>query len=106
MSISAAELPAMSSALGDERQVAETLRGRISASTHRIGFFVVPSAVAFDALGDVLAAGILETRKFTPHDAQYVWAILAGAAAGVVAMPDGRLYSSAHYAPRPTRTPL
>ncbi len=106
MSISAAELPAMSSALGDERQVAETLRGRISASTHRIGFFVVPSAVAFVALGDVIAAAILQTGKFTHNDAQYVWAILAGAAVGLVAMTVGRLYSSAYYALRDTRTPL
>jgi putative peptidoglycan lipid II flippase len=106
MSISAAELPAMSSALGDEQQVAETLRGRISASTRRIGFFVVPSAVAFVALGDVIAAAIYVGGKFTQADAQYVWGILAGSAVGLVAMTIGRLYSSAYYALRDTRTPL
>jgi putative peptidoglycan lipid II flippase len=106
MSISAAELPAMSSALGNEQQVAEMLRGRISASTRRIGFFVVPSAVAFVALGDVIAATIYQTGRFTHADAQYVWAILAGSAVGLVAMTVGRLYSSAYYALRDTRTPL
>ncbi|HEV2960296.1 MAG TPA: murein biosynthesis integral membrane protein MurJ [Candidatus Angelobacter sp.] len=106
MSISAAELPAMSSALGNEQQVAETLRGRISASTRRIGYFVVPSAVAFVALGDVVAAAIYQTGKFTYADAQYVWGVLAGSAVGLVAMTVGRLYSSAYYALRDTRTPL
>jgi putative peptidoglycan lipid II flippase len=106
MSISAAELPAMSRALGNEQQVAETLRGRIAASTRRIGFFVVPSAVAFVALGDVIAAAIYQTGRFTHNDAQYVWVILAGAAVGLVAMTVGRLYASAYYALRDTRTPL
>jgi putative peptidoglycan lipid II flippase len=106
MSVSAAELPAMSSALGTEQQVAETLRGRISASTRRIGFFVVPSAVAFVALGDVIAAAIYQTGRFNRADAQYVWGVLAGAAVGLVAMTVGRLYSSAYYALRDTRTPL
>jgi putative peptidoglycan lipid II flippase len=106
MSISAAELPAMSSALGNEQQVAETLRGRISASTRRIGYLVVPSAVAFVALGDVVAAAIYQTGKFTHADAQYVWGVLAGSAVGLVAMTVGRLYSSAYYALRDTRTPL
>jgi putative peptidoglycan lipid II flippase len=106
MSISAAELPAMSSALGTEQQVAETLRGRISASTRRIGYFVVPSAVAFVALGDVIAAAIYQTGRFTHADAQYVWGVLAGSAVGLVAMTVGRLYSSAYYALRDTRTPL
>ncbi len=106
MSVSAAELPAMSSALGTEQQVAETLRGRISASTRRIGFFVVPSAVAFVALGDVIAAAIYQTGRFNHGDALYVWGVLAGAAVGLVAMTVGRLYSSAYYALRDTRTPL
>jgi putative peptidoglycan lipid II flippase len=106
MSISAAELPAMSSALGDHQQIAETLRGRISDSTRRIGFFVVPSAVAFAALGDVIAAAIYVGGKFTQADARYVWGILAGSAVGLVAMTIGRLYSSAYYALRDTRTPL
>ncbi len=63
MSISAAELPAMSSTLGTHEQVATTLRQRIAASTRRVGFFVVPSAVGFIALGDVITATIYQTRK-------------------------------------------
>ena len=106
MSISAAELPAMSSALGSDEQVAETLRQRIAASTKRIGFFVVPSAVAFVALGDVITAAIYQTGKFSHADSVYVWSILAGSGVGLVASTVGRLYSSAYYALRDTRTPL
>ncbi|HEY6249746.1 MAG TPA: murein biosynthesis integral membrane protein MurJ [Candidatus Angelobacter sp.] len=106
MAVSAAELPAMSSALGSEQQVAEALRGRISSSTRRIVFFVAPSAVAFLALGDIVAATIYQSGKFSSADARYVWAILAGSAIGLVASTVGRLYSSAYYALRDTRTPL
>jgi len=37
---------------------------------------------------------------------RWVWAVLAGAAVGLVATTLGRLYSSAFYALRDTRTPL
>jgi putative peptidoglycan lipid II flippase len=106
MAISAAELPGMSSALGNEQEVAEVLRRRIAASTRRIGFFVVPSAVAFLALGDVIAGVIFQRGAFTRGNSMYVWAILAGSAVGLVASTTGRLYSSAYYALRDTRTPL
>lgn len=106
MSISAAELPAMSSALGTDEEVATKLRQRIAASTKRIGFFVVPSAVGFIALGDVITATIYQTGKFTHADAVYVWGILAGSGIGLVASTVGRLYSSAYYALRDTRTPV
>jgi putative peptidoglycan lipid II flippase len=43
---------------------------------------------------------------FSHSDANYVWAILAGSAVGLVAATVGRLYSSAYYALRDTRTPL
>src|SRR5262249_47505164 len=75
-------------------------------STRRIAFFVVPSAVAFLALGDVIAAAIYQTGRFTHANAQYVWGILAGSAVGLVAQTVGRLYSSAYWALRDTRTPL
>ena len=106
MSISAAELPAMSSTLGTDEQVATTLRQRIAASTKRVGFFVVPSAVGFIALGDVITATIYQTGKFSHGDAVKVWTILAGSGVGLVASTVGRLYSSAYYALRDTRTPV
>ena len=106
MSVSAAELPAMSSAVGTDEQVAATLRQRIAASTKRVGFFVVPSAMGFIALGDVITAAIYQTGKFHHADAIYVWTILAGSGVGLVASTVGRLYSSAYYALRDTRTPV
>jgi putative peptidoglycan lipid II flippase len=106
MSISAAELPAMSSALGTDEQVAATLRQRIAASTRRVGFFVVPSAMGFIALGDVITAAIYQTGKFSHANSVYVWGILAGSGIGLVASTVGRLYSSAYYALRDTRTPV
>jgi putative peptidoglycan lipid II flippase len=106
MSISAAELPAMSSTVGTDEQVAATLRQRIAASTKRVGFFVVPSAVGFIALGDVITAAIYQTGRFSHADAVKVWMILAGSGVGLVAATVGRLYSSAYYALRDTRTPV
>ncbi len=106
MAISAAELPAMSSALGTDDEVAGTLRGRIAASTRRIGFFVVPSAMAFLALGDIVVGVVYQAGRFKASDSTFVWGILAGSAIGLVASTVGRLYSSAYYALRDTRTPL
>lgn len=106
MSVSAAELPAMSRAIGSNEEVAQVLRTRLDAGLRRIAFFIVPSAMAFLALGDVIAAVLYQTGQFT-HDATiYVWAILAGSSIGLLAATLGRLYSSTYYALRDTRTPL
>lgn len=102
MSVSAAELPEMSSALGDHGY----LNRRLNNGLRQIAFFVVPSAMGFLALGDVIAAGLFQGRHFTHTDATYVWAILAGSSVGLLAQTLGRLYSSTYYALRDTRTPL
>src|SRR6201991_536891 len=106
MSVSAAELPAMSKALGASEVVAETLRHRLDQGLERISFFIVPSAVAFLALGDVITAVLYQTGKFTRADSVYVWTILAGSAVGLLASTLGRLYSSTYYALQDTKTPL
>jgi putative peptidoglycan lipid II flippase len=106
MSVSAAELPAMSKALGAAEVIAETLRHRLDAGLQRISFFIVPSAVAFLAFGDVIAAVLYQTGKFNHADSIYVWTILAGSAVGLLASTLGRLYSSTYYALQDTRTPL
>jgi putative peptidoglycan lipid II flippase len=106
MSVSAAELPAMSGALGVEPQGLAALQRRLDSGLRQIAFFVVPSAMAFLALGDVIAAALFQTGRFTHEDAVYVWAILAGSAVGLLASTLGRLYSSTYYALRDTRTPL
>ncbi len=106
MSVSAAELPEMSSARGTEEEVFAYLRGRLDKGLTRIAFFIVPSAMAFLALGDVLVAALFQTGKFTSADANYVWAILAGSTVGLLAATLGRLYASTYYALQDTKTPL
>jgi putative peptidoglycan lipid II flippase len=106
MSVAAAELPTMSGEAGADARGHEMLRRRLDAGLQRIAFFVVPSAMAFLALGDVLVAALLQTGRFRHEDALYVWGILAGSAVGLLASTLGRLYSSSYYALRDTRTPL
>jgi putative peptidoglycan lipid II flippase len=106
MAVSAAELPAMSAALGTPEQIAAKLRARLAAGLGQIAWFVVPSAVAFVILGDVIVAAIYRTGHFNARDVTYVWSALAGSGVGLLAGTSGRLYSSAYYALRDTRTPL
>ena len=106
MSVSAAELPAMSGAMGVDPAGVEAVRQRLDAGLRQIAFFVVPSAMAFLALGDVIAAALFQTGRFQRADTLIVWGILAGSAVGLLASTLARLYSSTYYALRDTRTPL
>lgn len=106
MSVSAAELPTMSSAVGSQEEIAHQLRGRLDSGIRRIAFFVVPSAAGFFGLGAVMARIIFQSGRFSVDDSTTVWAILAGASVGLLATTQARLYSSAFYALRDTRTPL
>ncbi len=106
MAVSAAELPAMSGTLGAEAEVAGKLRRRLDAGLRQIAFFIVPSSMAFFALGDVIVAALYQSGRFTHRNSEYVWAIVAGSAVGLLASTLGRLYASTYYALRDTRTPL
>src|SRR5215207_354402 len=106
ISVSAAELPEMSSATGEQDEVAEKLRLRLSAGLRQIAFFIVPSAVALVTLGDVMVGALYQSGKFGRADTVYVWAILAGSAVGLLPSTFGRLYASTFYALHDTRTPL
>src|SRR2546430_5109053 len=55
ISVSAAELPEMSSAVGEQSVVAEKLRARLDGGLRQIALFIVPSSMGFLALGDVMA---------------------------------------------------
>ena len=104
--VSAAELPAMSSALGAKAEVEAYLRGRLNHGLRQIAFFIVPSAMGFLAMGGVITAALFQTGRFGHSDSDYVWGILAGGAIGLLASTLGRLYASVYYALRDTRTPL
>jgi len=106
MSVSAAELPMMSGALGATDEIAGILRARLNNGLRQISFLVVPSVVGFLVLGDVIVAAIYQSGRFTHSDVIYVWGILAGSTVGLLASTLGRLYSSGYYALRDTRTPL
>ena len=107
MSVSAAELPAMSGvatadADGDRRRCAgastPACAGSRSSSSRRRWRFSRSATWSPRAL--------LQTGRFGHADALYVWGILAGSAVGLLASTLGRLYSSTYYALRDTRTPL
>jgi putative peptidoglycan lipid II flippase len=104
ISVSAAQLPALSrdAALEDTAK----LRDRIDAGLERLAFFVVPSAVAFAAIGDIIAGVLLQHGQFRAQDSRIVWGMLAGASVGLVASTQSRLYSVAHYALGDTKRPL
>jgi putative peptidoglycan lipid II flippase len=106
MSVSAAELPEMASATGLESERAAYLRGRLQAGLRQIAFFVVPSAVAFLTLGDLIVGALYQSGAFTRTMTLYVWSILAGSAVGLLASTMGRLYASTFWALHDTRTPL
>jgi putative peptidoglycan lipid II flippase len=106
MSVSAAELPMMSGALGAADEVANILRTRLNSGLRQITFLVVPSVVGFLVLGDVVVAAIYQSGQFKHADVIYVWGILAGSTVGLLSSTLGRLYSSTFYALRDTRTPL
>ena len=106
MSISAAELPAMSSVAGDLGETAGHLRMRLRVGLRRIAFFVVPSAVAFLFLGDVIVGAIYQRGEFGRGETIWVWQILIGSSIGLLAFTLSRLYASTFYATRDTRTPV
>ena len=106
MSVAAAELPEMSAVQGTEEERHAALRSRMADGSHRIAYFIVPTAVGFLALGQVLVAALFQTGRFTALNSRYVWAILAGSAVGLLASTLSRLSSSAFYALGDTRTPL
>ena len=106
MAVSAAELPEMSSATGDPTARAEHLQNRLRPALRRVVFLVVPSAVAFVAIGGAVVSLLFQTGRFGPHDTRIVWIILAGSALGLSAGTQGRLLGSAFYALGDPRPPL
>jgi putative peptidoglycan lipid II flippase len=106
MSISIAELPEMASQSGSEEVVAEALCKRLNNAMHRVAFFVIPSVLGLLVMGDSIITILYQSGKFTHNNGQYVWGVLAGYAIGLLAATLGRLYTSAFWALKDTRTPL
>ncbi len=106
MSISAAALPEMSRTRGETTEDRAALQTRVIKAARHIAFFIVPSAVAFLAIGDVLVAAVFQSGQFRRAETLFTWGILAGSAIGLLAGTLARLFSSTMYALQDTRTPL
>ncbi len=106
MSISASELPEMSSLTGSKEEVYQKLKQRLQRGIEKISFFIVPSVCAFLVLGDVLIAALFQTGEFGTRATHTVWIVLIGSSVGLLASTIGRLYSSTFYALKDTKTTL
>jgi putative peptidoglycan lipid II flippase len=102
MSIAAAELPELAR---ERSNATEALRERATAAARRVSFFVVPSFVAFVVLGQVIVAGIYRAGEFGAADVTVVWLTLAAYSMGLLASTSTRIYQSAFFALRDTKTP-
>ena len=102
MAIAASELPELSR---HRREAREVLAPRVRAALRRMAFLLVPSAMAYVFLGDVITAGLFQRGEFGPADTAAVHLVLAAYALGLPASASSRALSSAFYALRDTRTP-
>ncbi len=102
MSVAAAELPELSRQRQSEGDV---LRERASVALQRMSFYVVPSVIAYLALGDIIVGALFQTGDFGRADTLLVYFTLSGYALGLLASTSTRLFSSTFYALRDTRTP-
>jgi putative peptidoglycan lipid II flippase len=102
MAIAASELPELSR---NRMAAREVLAPRVRIAIRRMAFLLVPSAVAYVFLGDVITAALFQRGEFGPADTAAVHLVLAAYALGLPASASSRALSSAFYALRDTRTP-
>ena len=102
MSVSAAALPELARQRASETDV---LREQTVAAVRRVAFYIVPSFVALALLGDVFVAGLYLAGEFAQADVAVVWLTLAAYSVGLVASAGTRVYQSAFFALRDTKTP-
>jgi putative peptidoglycan lipid II flippase len=102
MAIAASELPELSRR---RQAVGEVLVPRVRGALDRLALLLIPSALAYIFLGDVLVAALFQRGNFGPADTAAVHLVLAAYAVGLPASASSRALSSAFYALRNTRTP-
>ena len=103
MSVAAAELPELSRRGAGPSDDADG--GRLEESLARVAFYVVPTAVAYLVVGDVIVAALFERGRFGPDDTRLVWYVLCAFSLGLVATTASRVLQSALYALGDTRGP-
>ena len=102
MSVAAATLPDLSRL---REHGANALRDETNGALRKVAFHVVPSFAALVLLGDVFVAGLYQTGEFGRADVLVVWLTLAAYSAGLLASTGARVYQSAFFALRDTRSP-
>ncbi|MEM7417404.1 MAG: murein biosynthesis integral membrane protein MurJ [Gemmatimonadota bacterium] len=100
--IAAAELPEMSRMRGED---AELLARRVRTSAERALWFLIPSAVGYVIVGDVIVGSLYQTGAFGPAEVLITWGVLSAYTLGLPASASSRVLSSAFYALRDTKTP-
>jgi putative peptidoglycan lipid II flippase len=102
MSVAAAELPELSR----QREGGSAhLARRINAGLEQIAVLVVPSAIGYLVLGNIIVAALYQGGEFNERDTLLVTLILAGYTIGLIASTATRMFSSAFFALQDTRTP-
>nr|MCU0635502.1 murein biosynthesis integral membrane protein MurJ [Gemmatimonadaceae bacterium] len=104
VSVAAAALPDL--ARDEAASALDPLRERVRGGWQRVLFYIVPSAAAFLALGDLMVGMLYRTGRFGARETHLVHVILGAYAIGLVSAGAVKLLASAHYALRDYRTPL
>jgi putative peptidoglycan lipid II flippase len=102
MSVAAAELPELSRAKPGERDATTV---RLQQGLARIGALVVPTALGYLVVGDLVTGALFQTGEFVRLDTIAVWMVLGGYSVGLLATTSSRLLQSALYGRGDTRTP-
>jgi putative peptidoglycan lipid II flippase len=102
MSVAAAELPELAR---NRTGASDQLARRINNGLQQIAVLVVPSAVGYIMLGDVVVAALFQRGVFSRSDTVLVTLVLIGYTVGLLASTATRLFSSAFFALQDTRTP-
>jgi putative peptidoglycan lipid II flippase len=102
MSIAAAELPDLSAMDPSARA---RFQERVGTSLTGMLRLVVPSTVAYLALGPLVVGGLYRSGDFGADAQHLVTAVLAGYALGLPASAASRLLQNAYYALGDTKTP-
>jgi len=102
MAIAASELPELSR---NRREVQEVLVPRVRGALERMAFLLIPSTLAYLALGEVFVAGLFERGVFNADTTKATYLILAAYSLGLPASASSRALTSTFYALRDTRTP-
>lgn len=105
VAVAASALPELSREAGRE-QGGALLRDRIGAGLARITFFVLPVAVGYVLLGELLVGVLFETGRFGREDTAVVAGLLAAYGVGLLAQAATKLLASGYYGLRDTRTPV